>query len=322
MKIEVGGYYAIKAKDPEVVLNSRSGGIFTLVSDIILDTGGVVYGCALDSDFSARHTVATTKEERNLFRGSKYIQSDMGNTFLEVMTDLLAGKTVMFSGTPCQTAGLKSFLDVKGVDTERLILVDVLCHAAPSPLVWQDYLNLIRKQTKKEIVSVDFRNKKMFGWADHKETFELSDGTVKSTFYFTRLFFRHNIVRPSCYNCQYKDKHVSDITIGDCWGIDKINKEFNNDEGTSLVIPNTQKGAELLNEAYVNMYAFSVEPKSVWQIALVKSVDKPKEREEFWKYYSKHSTWSVVKKYARDPLKIRLKRAVRDFIRGGKGKNA
>ena len=180
----MGTAYIVKHKNADIRSNSRSGGVFTAVSDWILEHGGIVYGCKMETLTRAIHSRATTKEERDLFRGSKYIQSEIGDCYRNVKKDLQAGKYVLFSGTSCQTAALKSFLI--GIDTSKLFLVDIVCHGVPSPLIWENFIQYQEKRYGK-ISKVDFRNKKDFGWKDHQESIWVNDKRHDSGI-FTKLF--------------------------------------------------------------------------------------------------------------------------------------
>ena len=135
--------YIVKQKDINSRMKSRSGGIFAAVSDKVLDAGGVVYGCALDENFDAYHCRATTKEERDLFRGSKYVQSDMKDAMKQAVSDLKDGKMVLFSGTPCQVAGMKAICPKEW--EEHLLCMDIVCHGVPSSKVWNDYKQYMQK---------------------------------------------------------------------------------------------------------------------------------------------------------------------------------
>ena len=135
--------YAVKHKNLDTRMESRSGGIFTALSDYCLENGGVVYGCILRDDLTAGHFRAENKQQRNLMRGSKYIQSDMGDTFKNVKNDLDNGHRVLFSGTSCQVKGLKSFL---GKEYDNLFCVDIVCHGVPSLAVWKSYLDWQEKR--------------------------------------------------------------------------------------------------------------------------------------------------------------------------------
>ena len=181
---------------------------------------------------------AESKEERDLMRGSKYIQSNMGRCFSDVKKDLSKGSTVLFTGTACQIAGLKGFL---GKDYEDLFCVDIVCHGVPSPEVWQKYLNWICKG--RTVTVINFRNKQKYGWADHVVTVHFDNGEEFDDRAFVKLFGKCYIERPSCFKCPYKSiNRESDITIADYWGIDNADPEMNDNKGVSLVLVNNEKG--------------------------------------------------------------------------------
>lgn len=159
--------YSVKHKDDATREASRFGGIFTALSDQVLSDGGVVYRCVLTDDFDAIHIRVESMEERNRMRGSKYIQSKMGDTFKNVKADLDSQRRVLFYGTSCQVAGLKDYL---GKEYTNLLCVDIVCHGVPSKTVWDAYLRWQEQKNHSKVASVDFRNKKDFGWHDHVET--------------------------------------------------------------------------------------------------------------------------------------------------------
>lgn len=236
-------FYGARHKDIHEVERSRSGATFVALSDWILNQGGVVYGAGYTDHFRVVHKRATTKEERDEFRGSKYVQSDMRGIFSHVKEDLKNGLTVMFSGTPCQTAGLNSFIGKKLRD--KLYLVDIVCHGVPSPYIWRDYLSYLEKKHKANITEVNFRNKQKYGWAAHCETYKFDKKEISSNI-FTYLFYRHIMFRPSCGACHYTNTtRPSDITLADFWGWEKTDKNINSDDkGLSLIIINTAKGKD------------------------------------------------------------------------------
>lgn len=166
--------YAARHKDMNEIMRSRSGAAFVAISDYVLEQGGVVYGAGYKDHFRVAHKRAITKEERDEFRGSKYVQSDLTGVFKQVQQDLKEGLIVLFSGTPCQTAGLNSYIGKKL--RERLILVDIVCHGVPGPLVWRDYLAYLEKKQGDVISVVNFRDKEEFGWKAHRETFKFAIG--------------------------------------------------------------------------------------------------------------------------------------------------
>lgn len=162
--------YAARHKDMKEVETSRSGAAFIAISDYVLENGGVVYGAGYTDHFRVVHKRAATKEERDEFKGSKYVQSDLTGVFRQVKQDLKDGLTVLFSGTPCQTAGLNSYIGKKL--RVNLILVDIVCHGVPGPYIWRDYIAYLEKKQGNKICWVNFRDKQKFGWKAHYETFE------------------------------------------------------------------------------------------------------------------------------------------------------
>ena len=174
LNLPVPDVYGARHKDMDEVMKSRSGAAFVAISDYILEKGGVVYGVGYKDHFRVAHKRATTKEERDEFRGSKYVQSDLTGIFRQVKEDLKDGLTVLFSGTGCQCAGLNAYIGKKL--RNNLILVDIVCHGVPGPYMWRDYIAYLEKKYNDIIIDVDFRDKKKFGWKAHKETFILKNG--------------------------------------------------------------------------------------------------------------------------------------------------
>ena len=286
--------YAVRHKDLKEIATSRSGAVFIALSDWVLNESGVVYGAGYTGHFRVVHKRAVTKIERNEFKGSKYVQSDLNIVFKQVKTDLENNKYVMFSGTPCQTAGLRSFLNLTGVNTDKLFLIDIVCHGVPSPYFWRDYINYIERKNKQKIIEVNFRDKTKFGWTDHKESFKLED-----TYTYTYTFYQHIMFRRSCGVCHFTNlKRPSDITIGDFWGWQKVNPEFNaDDKGVSLVLLNTEKGIKLFQLIKQEINFIKSDTEHCMQPNLQHpSVIHPK-RDEFEKDYIKYGFVYVAKKY-------------------------
>ena len=240
--------YGAIHKSAETRRDSQSGGAFTAISDVILDDGGIVYGCRLNEKFEAIHDRAATKAERDLFRGSKYVQSNMGDVYPRVKADLLAGHKVLFSGTPCQISGLKNYL--RQVNTDKLVCVDLICHGVPSPKTWSDYLSfMLEKHHGSQIQMVNFRNKNKFGWHSHVETVTI-DGKEYDSKVYTDLFYAHTFFAPSCFTCPFRStRRVGDITIADYWGIKDAFPEMDDNKGVSEILVSSDKGKEVFNEA-------------------------------------------------------------------------
>lgn len=246
--------YAARHKDIHEIETSRSGAAFIAISDYILENGGIVYGVGYKDHFRVAHKRATTKEERNEFKGSKYVQSDLDGIFRQVKEDLKQGNTVLFSGTPCQTAGLNSYIGKKF--RENLVLVDIVCHGVPSPYIWQDYLTYLENKYKSKIIKVNFRDKSRIGWSGHIESFVFANKNKVELDVFKYLFGKNIMLRSSCGSCVFTNfNRPSDITIGDYWGWEKISKDFNDDnKGCSLLFINTIKGQILLNKISNNLF--------------------------------------------------------------------
>jgi len=310
--------YIIKIKDEYILSKSRSGGAFTIFSDIILNKNGVVYGCKLNNDFVAVHNRAETKEERDEFRGSKYVQSELNAIFNSVKQDLLANRYVLFSGTACQIAGLINYLSHNYLShniLEKLFCIDIICHGVPSPKVWKDYLEYNKIKYNGEVSGACFINKEQFGWKAHKETIWINDVPIHSNI-FTHLFRDHNILRPSCFVCPFKKvPHISDITIGDAWGVEKNNPEFYNNKGTSLVIINSEKGKKLFNLIETDCILVEVEIDAYLQKALISPYDEPRRRNKFWNDYNKYSFVKIVNKYIEPTIKNRIKWKINQVLK-------
>lgn len=281
-----------KIKDENERKTSRSGGLFIAMANYILEQKGVVYGCKLGDDLEVYHSRATNKQEVDEFKGSKYVKSNLKDVYLQVKADLEQGKKVLFSGTSCEIAGIKAVLN--GKDTTNLYLCDIICHGVPSPLIYEEYKKFLESKEGQKIKSIDFRDKS-FGWSTHKETITFENKKI-STNYYTDLFYSHH--RPSCYNCQFGNMdRVSDITIGDFWGIEKENKEFYDEKGISLGLVNTVKGQEILEAIIDKLNWITVHTKHYRQPNLQFPSTKPQNLEEFWEDYKQNGFEYIMKKY-------------------------
>ena len=308
--------YIVKQKDLNSRMKSRSGGVFAAVSDKVLENGGVVYGCALDDNFNAYHRRALTKEERDLFRGSKYVQSEMRDAMKEVLNDLKEGRVVLFSGTPCQVAGMKAVCPEKFRD--NLLCMDIVCHGVPSPAVWNSYKEYMQKKYHGKITAVDFRNKRSHGWWEHIESVKIHGVEVDSKIY-KNLFYEHNILRECCYECPYKSlERQGDITIADAWGIAHAAPQFDDNKGVSLVLCNSEKGQKWLDLALQECDFMECDIKDYMQEPLMRSFEKPDNYETFWRDYFTKDFADIIKERYEDSVKThirwRLKRIVKAIV--------
>ncbi len=242
--------YAALSKNDAVRMNSSSGGIFTELASSVLAQNGVVYGAAYNDRFQVHHCSVDSTEDLSKLQGAKYAESNLGNSFIRILDRLKQGQLVLFSGTPCQVAGLKSFLRK---DFDNLICVDFVCHGVPSPMAWRSYIEY-RANTDADSelpCHINMRSKET-GWSKYQysNAFTYADGTqyrtISSQSLFMNLFVGDYISRPSCANCEFKGyQRSSDITLGDFWGIWDIEQEMDDNKGTSVVLVHSDKGQKL-----------------------------------------------------------------------------
>lgn len=252
--------YGARHKDMREVATSRSGAAFIALSDYILEQGGIVYGAGYTGHFKVAHKRAATKKERNEFKGSKYVQSDLTGVFRQVKDDLQEHRTVLFSGTPCQTAGLRSYIGTKLC--HKLYLVDIICHGVPAPYIWRDYIAYLETKHEAEIIWADFREKSHCGWTAHKEAFKYKgkDHHIDIRESYTYLFYEHIMFRHSCGTCKFTNlQRPSDITLADFWGWQYTDAHINaDDKGLSLVLCNSEKGKQWFDNVRDRMHVISV----------------------------------------------------------------
>lgn len=306
---------AAYAKDENIRKNSSSGGIFSLFAQKYLSNNGIVIGCAMAEDFkSAKHIVIKDEQDLRFLRGSKYLQSQMGQTFSDVKKFLLEGKNVLFSGTPCQVAGLSAF--IPDSMKKNLLTIDVICHGVPSPLVWEKYIEAREKEAGAKTKAVSFRKKtdktkeySLFIEFENGKTFNES---IKNNFYL-RGFVNNLFLRPSCYNCEIKNNaYKSDITLADYWGAEDVFEKEEVEKGISLVITHSEKGkkelAILQTSAFmieVNKEAALKKNQSYYKKAKINSLTK-----NFMKDIKRQDIDKVLKKYCSSEFIPRLKRKI------------
>ena len=312
--------YAAINIDDEIRANSSSGGIYYLLAKHVILNGGVVFGAKFDANFKVVHGYAQTIEEAKAFMGSKYTQSDMGDNYLYAKEYLDAGKTVLFTGTPCQIAGLKAFLRH---EYENLICQDIICHGVPSPKVWEKYLNIHETKASATTRKAFFRSK-TYGWKAFSMRLEFTNGKefeeIHRTDLFMQGFLKNLCLRPSCYHCSFKSKSRSaDITLADFWGIQHVMPEMDDDKGTSLVVVHSQKGKQLFEAIKRNLKYKPVDLDLAIQYnpSMIKSVTERPEREKFITEIQKKRFDKVVNKYCNPKVTLitRIKRKIKSIIK-------
>ena len=248
-------FYGCKNSDDSVRLASSSGGFFYELAKNVIDKGGIVFGARFSEDFKkVYHIGAITMDEVRPMMVSKYVQSEIGHSFVEVKDYLQKGKTVLFTGTPCQIAGLRSFL---GEDYDKLILAEIVCHGVPSPKVWDIYLSSLENEYGGKAVYVTFRDKSR-SWRQSDFKVEFDNGQLfiqpnKDNPYM-KSFLRNLNLRESCTNCKFKRfTSGADITMGDFWGSTELGESYSDDFGTSVVALHTPKAGCFFEDISVNM---------------------------------------------------------------------
>lgn len=270
--------YAAAATDKKLLAGSASGGVFAVAAKKILSDGGVVFGCSMETEnneLTPRHIMISHLTDLKKLQGSKYVQSFIGDTYQQVKQQLQKGVPVLFSGTPCQIAGLYGYLQNK--DYDNLYTMDLICHGVPSADIFRDFIRLCEKKCGGKIVDYYCRDKK-HGWGNFCQTavVEYKNGkrkevTVSKKSSYCVLFLEAAIYRESCYSCKYTNQHrVGDITIGDFWGIEKHHPEYLSEdgklkelEGISCMLVNTEKGKMLLESLDGEVTALASEFKYV-----------------------------------------------------------
>ncbi len=305
-------------KDEKIRLESSSGGIFTLLAEKFIHSGGVVFGVRFDENWHAVFDYAETIDKLAAFRGSKYLQARIGNSYAQCKKMLDEGRQVLFSGTQCQISGLNHYLRKS---YPNLLTVDIICHGVPSPKVWQKYLeevktmalknrsiclfflkrlylgrNLFKNEIDKrlKIEHIAFRDKR-FGWKNFSIAITISDIMEKdrmktisfsNRFYedsFMKAFLANLIIRPSCYSCPAKGgRSHADMTIADFWGIEKVNSCMDDDNGTSVVVFYTEKARWALDMDTVKYVKATYQDVLSYNSSLVKSVLRHPNREIFF----------------------------------------
>ena len=307
-------------KDEKVRQKSSSGGIFHLLAEKTIREGGVVFGARFDENWQVVIDYAEDMEGVEAFMGSKYVQARMENAYVDAKRFLNEGRKVLFSGTPCQVAGLHKFLR-KSYD--NLLSVDLICHGVPSPKVWRVYLEEVVKQGQ-SISCVEFRNKEK-GWKNF--CFFLSHNGVGKTVsmlsplsenHFMKAFLGNIILRPSCYECKVKDcSSQSDITIADFWGIETLFPQMDDNKGTGMVFVNTEKGKSVLDFAQMRVAETTYDSIRPLNPACWRSAQPHSKREDFFRRLGERSVIDLINDCTKPTLRQRLgaiKRCTQAFV--------
>lgn len=317
-------------QNEEVRMASSSGGVFTLLAEHIIDQGGIVFGVRFDDEWLAVFDFTENKEKLAAFRGSKYLQARVGDSYVRCKEFLDQGRQVLFSGTQCQIAGLLHFLRKP---YSNLLAVDFICHGVPSPKVWSKYLDEVVSAGRRAISDISFRDKRL-GWKCFSFAIDYDERnrnyTLTSAFPenpFMRAFLENLILRPSCYKCPAKGgRSHADITIADFWGIQQIHPEMDDDKGISLVLIHTDKGQQALQRDKLICQEASYDDVLRFNSAVALPALCHPKRAEFFNAFNSQTDLHVLignclrpSKIAR--IKMALKRPLKLIKKLGGGKN-
>lgn len=325
--------YAAINKNEKIRAQSASGGMFTLIAEKIIHEGGVVFGVKFDKDWKVVFGYTETQEGLDDFRRSKYVQAWVGNSYKEVKEFLKQGRKVLFTGVPCQIAGLYSYLRK---NYENLITVDLICEGVPSPKLWERYLKeeIVQKTNKIQnsissqisqkdirLKDVSFRNKEN-GWKKYsfsltfsitqkKNEEKANQSIVDRNSAYLQMMFRYANLRPICYECPFKScKSQSDITIADYWGIDKLHPEMDDDKGTSMVFINTIKGETYFDFSQVKYLETTYQESWPFNNVVTSSKKHPK-RDFFYENVDSKKDLIKFMNSISFPLSFKIKKSIK-----------
>lgn len=301
------------AKDESIRLQSSSGGIFSILAERILENGGVVIGVAQTAPTRFGHIIVDNKEDLGKLRGSKYVQADANFIYKEVRSLLKSGRSVLFSGTPCQVAALYAVLGNTATSV-NLFTVDIVCHGTPSVKVFEKYIKELEKEESAIVETSRFRDKRK-GWRLFSMTSSLN--TISGDCFqfsktlredkFMRVFLQNICLNSSCADCHYgKLPRIADITLGDYWGVSKYHPEMDDDKGTSVVLLNTEHGVDLFNSISdkINQCESKVEYAIAGNPCIVRSSKQHPKRFDFFADLDKYTLNDLIKKYCPYPSLI------------------
>lgn len=311
--------YIAYINNKEEKTKSASGGIFyEIAKNVISEKEGVVFGVRFNEKLIAVHDYVEKLEEIDKFRGSKYVRSNLNDSYKKVEEFLKADRYVLFTGTPCQCQGLRGYL-VKEYD--KLITCDIICHANPSPKVFDMYKRNIELKYNKKIKDIQFRAKST-GWRNQVPIIMFEDGEKIKEASYSTAFAKELINRPSCHNCRFcTEKRLSDFSIGDMWGIEKIDKEIvDDDTGISLFNVNTKKGKEYFEQIKDNMFYKEVNTTLAFRYNHHNNVEMNKHRKKFFKKIinkkiNENNIIKYMNKYTRVSLKTRILRKLKRIFK-------
>lgn len=290
--------YAAKYTNLDILKQSSSGGVFYALGLSVLEEGGLVYGTAFTESFEPEFMCAHNLDEMHKLMGSKYVQSYIEGCYIDIKREADSGINMLITGTPCQINAIKKFLSK---DYQNILFVDIVCHGVPSPQIWRDYLAYFKQKKcilkDTQIESLNFRDKQL-GWKKSFASCKIDNKKVSIQEYMM-LYGEASIIRKSCYHCPFSTKErISDLTIGDFWGIENIDSNcFFEYEGTSMIMINTEKGRRGFEKIKDKIDYKEFDIHIPLQQNLQRPTERPKRREDFWKLYNEKGFEKVINRY-------------------------
>ena len=308
--------FAARSRDEEARRKSSSGGVFYELASQILSEGGYVCGAVFDEHFHVKHIVSNTQEDLYRMMGSKYAQSDMGMCFRRIKTLLDEGKNVLFTGCPCQVAGLRTYI---GKYHPNLLLVELICHGIPSDQMLQTYIGMQEKKYGARLRELEFRNKAK-GWHNSSVRMKFANDRIYQESMtmdtFMQGYFQYITVKESCYSCNFRNfSSGADITIGDFWGAEVVLKKIDDNTGLSAVLATTPKGEHFLKKTSVELFPCDMKTVVTYNQNLLKSSLPNPDRHMFYAYEEKFDAEKAIHQFLTEKALHRFRRKMKQFLR-------
>lgn len=314
--------YICQNKDERVRLDSTSGGVFSAVAGYILNRDGIIYGAAFDDDFVVKHIKIQSEEELEKLRGSKYVQSVIEPCYKEIEKFLEQERWVLFTGTPCQIEGIKSYLKK---EYKTLLLMDIACYSVSSPMAWEKfklYLQKIEKIDISKVKKIKFRDKTHFGYEyTLMALYDISGNELwasgPESNKMLRGFVSNSITRPSCYNCAFKKQYrVSDFTVWDCYNVYQYSNEMDDNKGTSHILIQSEKGMEVFQEISMQLNLIEVDTEKAvsTEPAIKYSAEPSNNRDKFMLALANDNNGESYDLFFPDTIKVMLNRNIRVLL--------
>lgn len=308
------GVYAIKNKNEDIRAKSSSGGFFNELCEYVINNQGYVFGAVYDENFDVYHMGTNSLKESQKFKGSKYVKSDTNTTYIEVKELLKSNKLVLYSGTPCQIHGLKSYLEMSKIDQDNLITCDNVCHGTPSPKIFKEYKHELETKYNSKIKDFTFRYKVNNTTQNIYALFENNEKYISHSRddKYYKLFLNNINLRDCCFDCHYSNTNrIADFSMADFWGIEKSISNFDDGKGVSLLLINSIKAESIFKLINNNFRVVNSTINDALQTNLMHPSIASKNKDKFWDCYIKKGYYYSTKKYANPNI---IKRIIKSIL--------